>query len=312
VIGPGSQGYWAGRASGNSDAIATGDVPQAVVKRIDALGGSIRRVGVVGHRRFMPPECSDVLRRTFADREWIDVEESFERLLRSKSTYDVRGATRTYDVAVRALGAIAANASPGMSESTFLAPGYSLLHEHGCHDGFIHLSHESAPFIRPPTDRTIASTDVLKVQVELSGPEGYWVELAHLMSFTPLPKDVERHFRATVQALGRAADALRPGNSGADIRDAIRAAFHDAALRPRSSSVGGFHGIGLNLVEPPYGEPLDEFEPDDLILLSPHVAVAEHDWSCFLPDVFLVTSQGGRRLVDHEPRWLRLGDGNVR
>lgn len=303
IVSPGSHGHWAGAAARPYATVATGDAVAAVARAVGELGMEHPRLGLVGHRDAMPIAHHERLLRELPSAAIVDATALVQRAMLFKSPTEVARASASHTAVGRALDTIAETIRPGMTERRALAPGAAVLFEHGCLDGYIHLSHDDAPYLRPATERRITADDVLKVQIEASGENGYWVELAMVVSFRPPSASLALHFAATAAALERCAGLLRPGATVSELRAAVTASFTDAGLHPTPGDHGGYHGIGLNLVEPPTDRDGVGIEAGMLIMLSPNATVVDHAWGMFLPDSFFVNESGSQPLHDMEHRW---------
>ena len=307
ILGPGSQGYWAEVAALHHRLRLAGDKAAELVRLLMASGLDRGQVGVVGLREEVPVGDFNHLKTAMPNLRIVDATELVQEVMAVKSGYELEQASETYRHVAGALDHLAGVLAPGKTEREVLAETLHFLAERGCVDGVAHLSRGELPYIRPPSDRKLAVDDILKVQLEFAGPAGYWVELASVYSFRQPPEPKLRHFETTVEALRNAAAALKPGARGQDIAKAIEDTYVAANLTVTAGPGWGIHGIGLNLVEPPFTDSPDAMVENMVVMISPNATVGEHAWSVFLPDNFVVTEAGGRPLGDLAHTWKILG-----
>ena len=303
-LGPGSEGHWAEAGATLHRVRLASDRVAELAHSLTASG--LHRVGVVGLDVEVPAGDLGRLEAALPDLHIVDATTIVQSAMASKSDYEIAQASETYGHVAGALDQLARLLEPGKTEREVLAQTLGFLAERGCVDGIAHLSTGELPYIRPPTDRRLAPEDILKVQLEFAGPAGYWVELAGVYSFRPPPERKLRHFETTLEALQRAAAALKPGAHGTDVAKAIEDTYLAAGWTVTTGPGWGLHGIGLNLVEPPFADSPDSIVENMIVMISPNATVSEHEWSLFLPDNFVVTEAGGRPLGEHLHRWRIL------
>jgi Xaa-Pro aminopeptidase len=304
-IGPGSQGYWAEQAGWPRDSEAAPNRMEAIVRLLRDVAGRSGRIGIVGLDQIMPHRDATYLVEELADVTIEDATYVLDSLMVIKSEEEIASARESYQCVARALRRVGEILRPGLMEREVIAEAISVLAAGGCFDGIAHLTTGSLPYIRPPTDRVISLEDIVKVQLEYAGPDGYWVELSSVFSFREPPLSLHRHLTTIDRAMRRAAELLRPGINGAAVLAAIQETYDEDGWQVRGRPPGGYHGIGLNIVEPPFGNPAtaDVLEENMIIMLGTGAFVEAHPWSVFLPDNFVVTSQGGIALGDHPRVW---------
>lgn len=307
ILGPGSQGHWAEAAAASHRVGLVGDKADEIARILLESGVDRQQVGVVGLGTEMPVGDFQRLERALPLLQIVDATEMMQEVMSVKSEYEIRQASDTHRHVAGALDHLAELLEPGKTEREVLAETLRFLAEGGCVDGIAHITHGELPYIRPPTDRVLTVDDILKVQLEFAGPAGYWVELASVYSFRKPPGYKLRHFDTTAEALRRAAAALTPGARGMDVAKVIEDTFLEANLTVTAGPRWGIHGIGLNLVEPPFTDSPAGIVENMVIMISPNATVAEHAWSVFLPDNFVVTGEGGRSLGNHTHAWRIVG-----
>ena len=304
----GSQAYWAERAGWSRPKPASGGQIGAVVETLRAEGLSSGTIGVVGMDSTMRLSDMSALRKGLPDADLGDATALLDSITMIKSPEEIRRATETYRLLARALDGVEDVLRPGKSERQVVAHVIRGLAQDGCVDGIVHLSTEPLPYIRPPSDRIITETDTIKIQLEYAGPWGYWAELAGIFSFREPPVVQQRHHDTIVRAMGRVLPAMRPGATLKEVSELARKTHSEDGWTLLSQAVGDYHGIGLNLVEPPIGgaAPGDALAENMVVMVGTSAFVAEHEWGVFVPENVVITADGAQPLHPYEHRWRVL------
>ncbi len=178
-------------------------------------------------------------------------------------------------------------ARPGRSWNDITAEVCRVLYHLGSEDiGGYPLSHAS---------EIMRVGDIYNLYPEPQAPGGYWMQFGRLISLGQPNRNVLAAWELDMKAQERAAEKLKPGNTGGDvmraINDALRGSTYTGAAR------GSGHGVGLDIIERPY------LSLDDETVLKPGMVVAIHP--VFEPhpqifeacaDMFVVTQDKPRKL----------------
>lgn len=302
VLGTGSQAHWAEAAGWVCVAY---DKIGEVIRALRAMGLPESTIGVVGLDRIMAYRDIRALTTALPGAQLQDATRLMERVMAIKSPQEIERAAQTYRFVAQALHRLKEVMAPGRTEREVVAEAVRLLAELGCMDGVAHISNEELPYIRPPTDRPIEVDDIIKVQLEFAGPSGYWVELASIFSFREPPERERQYFATILKATERAAALMSPGVKVGDFSRLIEETYREDGWNITGRGIWGFHGIGLNIVEPPFGVPgsEDEIKENMILMVNASALVDEFRWSVFVPDNLVVTSKGGRPLADYKYEW---------
>jgi Xaa-Pro aminopeptidase len=304
-IGPGSQGYWAEQAGWPRGPQLAPDRLHDIAEMLRRAAGGNGRVGIVGLGQIMPYRDAVLIVDALDGVTIEDATSVMDRLMMIKSPEEIASAAEGYKHVAAALRRIGEVLTPGQTEREVIAAAIHELAAAGCLDGIAHLTTGQPPYIRPPTERRIGVDEIVKIQLEYAGPGGYWVELSSIFSFREPPPSLQRHVATIDRAMRRAADVMRPGVNGATVIAAIQETYREDGWRVSGKAPGSYHGIGLNIIEPPFGSDAtnDVFEANMIIMLGASASVEMHPWSVFLPDNYVVTEQGGVALGDHPRIW---------
>jgi len=132
---------------------------------------------------------------------------------------------------------------------------------------------------------------------------GYGSELERTMIVGRPTAKQEKMFRVMCRAQEAAAEALKPGNTCADVDKAANEVFRDAGLWGLVRHHTG-HGIGLEGHEPPYldqGNP-QQLEPGMVVSIEP--GIYELGYAGFRHSDTLVVTEDGCEWVTYYPRDL--------
>jgi Xaa-Pro aminopeptidase len=308
VLGAGSQAFWSQITGWIPDVRAAGNMVAEVLAVVQGLGPAGATVGLVGMQQVMNYGDGAALAHGLSAARVVDATLAVDAIMAVKSEEELARAAETYRAVAQAHATLRAVLAPGKSERVVMAQAVGTLAELGCLDGIAHLTHGVRPFFRPPTERIIEPSDIIKVSLEFAGPGGYWIELAGVYSFRT-PPDRERRYHATaVKAIERVKGVLKPGATGNDVTQAVEATFAEDGWRVTGRGIWDGHLIGLNVIRPPYGVKgnSDVFQENMVFNVHPGLVVDDDQMGMFLQDNLVVTPQGGRTLDVYPQQWCVL------
>lgn len=280
----------------------------AVVLREKGLEDGV--VGIVGLNTVMAVEDLRGIQAGLPRATISDATAIFDAVRAIKSAEEVARLRTTSRVLTEAMKAIKAALEPGVTERHAMAVAHASVREHGCLDGIAIVGHAPFTTMEPGSSYVLTADDVIGVDLEWQGPEGYWLELRRVFSFKP-PTDRQRRFwEMMVEAHHRCREVMKPGVPSGEILVAQnevyrRHGFEDARLITYAA-----HGIGLDCLEPPW-VPGKELVLQEGMVLSLHPHVRFHDLEeasalggIGIADNVLVTASGGQRLTDQVDVWI--------
>jgi Xaa-Pro aminopeptidase len=305
VLGSNSQAMWARRIGWMTDVRVgmKGPVEEtlAVLKRHNLKG----RLAVAGLGNRMRFNDIRALQSGLPGVELVDGDELFERVRRVKSDEEIANLTETSMIAAKAMRAFRDLLAPGRSERELVSEAWKVCRRNGVLDGIAHISTEDPPYVRPPLDRKIEASDIVKFSMEVAGPTGYQVELAAVFSFREPPEEQMRLFRTIKKAIGRIQDLMRPGVRGGDLGVSTEKTYAEDGWTPTTRIIWDAHGIGIDVIEPPLLLPEDDTVLEKNMALNVHPGLVWGDrlLGYYVQDNFVVSEGGSKPLSDWEHEW---------
>ena len=252
--------------------------------------------------------------------ELVDLDPVFQRLRLVKSDEELEWARRGAQLTDAAVAALAAQAGEGTAETDLVAIAEAAYLPHGA-TTLIHYFC-TTPMARPsarvpaqwPTDRRLRAGDVLVCEVSASW-WGYPGQLLRTFTVgegpTPLYRSLHDVAEVAFEAL---AGVLRPGATGADLREASRVIEREG-FASCDDLVHGFVGGYLPPVVPGGGRPAahDAFEVREkmTMVLQPNVVTRDGTAGVQTGEL-VVVGQDGPSSLHAFPRGLGiLGDGGL-
>jgi Xaa-Pro aminopeptidase len=150
------------------------------------------------------------------------------------------------------------------------------------------------------SNNVITAGDIYNFYPEPQAPGGHWMQFGRLISFGEPKKEIRAAWELDMKAQEHGAEKLKPGNTGADVMEAINAALRGSKYT--GADRGSGHAVGLDIIERPF------ISLDDKTVLKPGMVVAIHP--VFSPhpevfeacaDMFVVTEAKPRKLSKITP-----------
>lgn len=305
TLGYGSQYYWATQWEWITDVRPAYNKIDVICDAVDEYKLRGKKIGVVGLRNVMSYGDTTELMTKLADCQLEDATEMLDDIMAIKSDEEVAQMTETYNLLSHALGLVKDALKPGKTEREVMAEAIYYLGQHECYDGIAHIGNHAAPNIRPATNRIITKDDTIKVSLEWAGPSGHWIELSSVFSFKQ-PGEREKHYYDTmVRAVYEIVDMMKPGAIAGDISRHAWQVFRDEGFNITDRVIWDFHGIGINVIRPPYGLPdsKDVFKDHMVINMHPGPAIDADKWGVYVQENVVVTPNGGRVLGNYKHEW---------
>jgi Xaa-Pro aminopeptidase len=269
-----------------------------MARMIQAAGGT--RVGLVSPDQVL--RISDYKALAAAPGiELVDADPMFEAVRGPKSAEEIGGLEEAAAIADRCFAQLLEIARPGMKEREVSGKLSDTAISAGA-DELLYLTMSGdttdegvRAAIRAPGDHELDPGKPFVFSIELSGPQGFWVELARVIAFAgadPGVKETSDLLTASVTA-GRA--ALKPGVSGSVIQAALETPF-DPRLHAVIGSSG--HAIGHDVIEMPMIDRKAGIPIAETMALAVHPMFNWRDrvMSGYIADTYIVEPQGGRVL----------------
>ncbi len=297
---------WLARRQGITDDIrvlapAEGDAMGSATALRTLLADSAAhpRIGIVGLEDIVP--AAELLRWQTAipDANFISATELMWGAKAIKSPRDLAGMRAMAAHLDTAFSALVATLAEGGTQAEAAGAAEGHLRGAGAVEILVYVS--SFPhFLHRPETTPPSPGNLVTAFVEASDTDGYWVELARLISAGPLDARRRHVAEHSLTAMQCAEDSLRPGQTGGAAYEAIARTIAAAGL---TSGLWYGHGVGVDHDLPVIGRGNDTvLEPGMVIALHPHIVDAGDDpvGAC-LGDTFVI-SEGGATPLSAHPR----------
>jgi len=297
------------------------DPVDTLVSRLREAGVDDGTIGLVGtdprYETGMPYNHRDGLRARL-DADLTDATPRFTSLTAVKSDAEVERIARAataLDAAMRALGAAA---EPGASERDLRSVVAATLADEGCDVGTTFLSTapmtdaqsgEPLPWKRTPADRTVDTGDVVTTEISAVS-QGYASQIHRPYAVDASPTDQYRELFAVARAVyDEMLDAIRPGNTVADVHAAM-AAVEDSPYKTYDVMLHGygngyqhpFVGTAASTYWPGADDPATAdwvFEENQVLVVQPNVVTDDETAGLQLGTTVVVRDDGADVLQDY-------------
>jgi Xaa-Pro dipeptidase len=284
---------WARSTAWVDDVRPVGDFIAATTDLLGQITGRGALIGLAGLEG-LPGSVGAQVISALPARRFAAVSESFRLMRSAKSGQEQAMARESVRIADSVLHDFTSVVEAGTTDRELLARASQRVQSEGSEDCFFLLSSGLDHVVMPmSTGRALEEPDIVRFSVEPSAPGGMWTQTIRVLATgTPQP-DVRATYDLCAGALDRAAKSMRPGATGGDVAKSAIEVLEQAD----GGTIGPLgHGMGLDLVEPPYLRPGDEtmLRPGAVVAVHPHLT-----WrgvSIWMGDTFLVTDRGAERL----------------
>jgi len=151
---------------------------------------------------------------------------------------------------------------PGVRPAELIAEAHRSLRADGCVDAAVAFSR--TPFQglgcraggwliggTAPDPAPLARDDLIVIEMDIAGPEGYWVELRRRYRFTVFHDNERRFWEMRCEAFEAAFALMQPGVDSGELEAAINAVYHRYGYSNHGQVSFHAHGTGVNAVEAP-------------------------------------------------------------
>lgn len=290
------------RAAGQGDVISEQDsLPAVVASIISEHGAGNGKVGIAGLRHIVPVGDYEMLKDELPDARITDATTLIGNIKRIKNAEEQAEEVRSARIADAGLEAFAAAAEIGKT-------GWELrgvVEQEVCRLGSQHvliMVGIGPYFNNPPGYEAIQEGDLASVYVEITGPNGYWVEKASLFAAGNIG-DVKRDMaQVTIDSHLAAQAKLEVGYTSADVAAAL-----EETAAPANVDYGIWHGHGVGIdhdtpvVTTTDATPLQE---GMIMAIHPNFVNKEETLGASVADTFIVQSKGPALLTSQYPQRL--------
>lgn len=282
------------RVAGEGDVLGGyDDLPSAVAAVIGGAGAGERPVGVVGMRHIVPVGDHEALRRTLPNARLVDATALLAAIKAIKDEEEIEELRLTAATADAGLETCLRLLRPGSDGWTVGAAMEETVRARGAREALVFLSADPY-FLARPDSREFRPGDLVTAYVEITGPTGYWLELARLIALGPLDDERERLAAAALAAAQAAAARLPAGNRAGEVAAAIDE--HAARLALRSGIWHG-HGVGVDHDVPVITASDDTLLAERMVVsIHPNFSAADESIGASVADTYVVRGQEPERL----------------
>lgn len=259
-----------------------------------------QRLGVYGIDAVMA--VRDYRELAAAPLELVPFDLEFDMARAVKSDEEMRGIRHAMDIIVEGFEALVAAYQPGKTEAQIMAPAVERFFAHGAGHGMMNIvlsgsGGEAEAHFKVPRNRAVQPDDLMLYSLEITGPEGYWVEFSRPLIRGKLSSISSRMAEIYPRALEAARRLMRDGEPIANVHRACAEPFTSAGFR--LGHLSG-HSLGMTMIEHPgIGSSNPAVLQEGMVLSMHPQVVDEHGRVCFYTqDTYRVGVREGENLAD--------------
>lgn len=278
------------RAGGQGDVISKQDnLPQAVAKVLADYKVERGSVGLVGLKHIVPVGDYEDFMAALPDARISDATELVGRVKAIKSVEEQAEVLRSCEIADAGLKTFQERAAIGVTGWEMWGEIQRTVHSRGAREVLIMVSND--PFFNtPPRNERLESGDLVCVYVEITGPNGFWVEKASLFEFGSI-NDAKRQMAELSLVSHAAASAEFVVGSSAD----KAAAALEATVTGHDVDFGIWHGHGVGVdhdIPVITAGDKTQFVPGMVLALHPNFTNKAQTIGASVADTFIVQESG--------------------
>lgn len=230
------------RAAGQGDVISEQDsLPQVIADVITEHRAGSGKIGVVGLRHIVPVGDYEMLKNALSQAQITDATALVGRVKAIKSMDERAEVVRSAAIADAGMEVFAQRAGLGVAGWELWGDIQQEVRRRGAQHVLVMVG--TGPFFNdPPRSDALKAGDLASVYVEITGPNGFWVEKASLFAVGSLSDEKQRLAQACLASHAAAEAALRAGNTAADVAVAI-----EKVATPAGVDFGIWHGHGVGV-----------------------------------------------------------------
>jgi len=269
-----------------------------------------KRLGVYGLKHVMA--VVDYQALVAAGIELVDFDFAFDMARAVKSEEEMKEVREAMDIVVEGFHALVNAYAPGKTEAEIMAPAVEVYFARGAGPRMMNIvlsgTHGTAEAsFKVPGHRKVAADDLMLYSLEITNPEGYWVEFSRAIIQGKLDPVTERMKQGYPIAMEEARKLLREGELASSVHRAIADVFkeHGFALGHLSG-----HAIGTTMLEyPSVGAQSDVVLRENMVLsVHPQVVDQGGKVCLYTQDTFRVGATEGENLCNVPWRLYHGGD----
>lgn len=278
------------RAAGQGDVISEQDsLPAVVASVITEYGAGRGHVGIAGLRHIMPVGDHEMFVAQLPDARISDATTLIGDIKRVKNADEQAEEIRSAAIADAGLEAFASAAAVGKTGWEMRGVIEHEVRRRGAQHVLIMVG-IGPYFNNPPGYEAIQDGDLASVYVEITGPNGYWVEKSSLFAVGELSDAKREMATKTLAAHHAAEDALVVGNTAADVAAALEGAVADFNV---DFGIWHGHGVGIDHDTPVItSSDTTPLEPGMVIAIHPNFVNKEETLGASTADTYIIQPEG--------------------
>lgn len=295
------------RAAGQGDVISEQDsLPHVIASIIEENGVANGHVGIAGMRHIVPMGDYEMLKEALPEARISDATKLIGDIKRIKNAEEQAEEIRSAEIADAGLAAFAHAAKIGSTGWEMRGVIENEVRRRGAQHVLIMVG--IGPYFNiTPGYEGIQEGDLASVYVEITGPNGFWVEKASLFGAGDIG-DVKRDMaQVTIDSHKAARDALVVGNTSADVAAAL-----ETVAEPAQVDYGIWHGHGIGIDhDTPVVTKTDPtpLQAGMVMAIHPNFVNREETLGASVADTFIVQEQGPAVLTSkYEQRLFNIGE----
>ncbi len=233
--------------------------------------------------------------------ELVPWDRSFDLARAVKSEEELQLIRRSMDIILEGFWLLVEAYRPGKTEAEIMAPAVERFFARGAGPRMMNIvlsgTHgEAEAHFKVPAERVVNSDDLMLYSLEITGPEGYWVEFSRPLIQGPLSPRTARMAEVYPEALEAARQKMREDEPVSNVHKACADTFAKAGFG--LGHLSG-HSIGLTMIEHPgIGADSDAVLRENMVL-SMHPQVVDRDGKVCLytQDTYRVGKKEGENLA---------------
>ncbi len=260
-----------------------------------------KRIGMVNMNKLMSIGTHKKFTQALQGCEMVEVTTAYDAIRQIKTPFELEAIQQNGAILDSAMDVFRENAEVGARYWDVCAAVEGYVKSFGSFWGRTKLSLDLTPFTVPtPKDLRMKEDDIINFEIVYESPWGYWLEMTTVLSFKPLPADVQKMLDGYLLAVEQSAVVAKAGNTFRMISETNDKTLRDLGFPVVGKHTPDCHSTGLDGSDGPSAESAPDFVLKPNMVLSYHPGTVLKDNRGFLiSDNFLVTPEGAVRLSPH-------------
>jgi Xaa-Pro aminopeptidase len=260
-----------------------------------------KRIGMVNMNKLMSIGTHKKFTQALQGYEMVEVTTAYDAIRQIKTPFELEAIQQNGAILDSAMDVFRENAEVGARYWDVCAAVEGYVKSFGSFWGRTKLSLDLTPFTVPtPKDLRMKEDDIINFEIVYESPWGYWLEMTTVLSFKPLPADVQKMLDGYLLAVEQSAVVAKAGNTFRMISETNDKTLRDLGFPVVGKHTPDCHSTGLDGSDGPSAESAPDFVLKPNMVLSYHPGTVLKDNRGFLiSDNFLVTPEGAVRLSPH-------------